>query len=653
MSPSLMQLAALLNIPLVPLILAKGVRLDRILFCLYVGLHVWASFSVRAEADAQALRVGMAALVWAMPVFNLFLCLQVHRANLLRTAQARGLTAALLPFSFLVAISFTAGYQPEVLGGELWFPRPFLPALVLMGMAMAMASLTVCWERCERGKAHETLERLYYLGIILWWLTFFFLLTRLIYSGDKVPLPLLQGGLAAHLAWLLGGYPLVFRGRFLEVKAHPSPQLVGRATQTIVVLGVLASLFWLEALARDRGISPHAVELAVAALLVAVLTLPMLPVGPLKAARRLLQRHLYLPEQDFALEVALYLQVLGGKERLEKILTHLQERLGATGVALYRPDRGGGYRLHLSTPMAEPVPVHLDGPPQGPQPGAFSSTACSMALDTDGGIMGYLVVLGEAGGLSWEEEGLLRFWSATLGLLLRELDWKEREQEREKMALFSQATSFLLHDAKNLAQLLELVLSNYQRLEESDRPAFMETALPGLHQARVRARRILEKLEAFHPSEVLVQEPVELRGLLEETVGELKASLNREEIVLASDLDAAPWMGDAQALRKVLENLVVNAVEATAGHGDIRVGLGRREGGYTIEVADEGPGVSPEERQRLFEPLFTTKRGGSGLGLYQAKILVERMGGRIGYRPNEGRGSVFYVWLDQRLDRGG
>ncbi|MGQ9653215.1 MAG: sensor histidine kinase [Thermodesulfobacteriota bacterium] len=654
MTPSIAQALALLNVPLVPLILARGLRLDRILFCVYLGLQASVPFLTQDWANAQAVRTGVASSVWALPVMNLFLCLQVHRANLLRTTGARAFTAAMLPFSLIVAASFTVGHELEILKGEIWFSRTLQPALVLLSMAMAMASLIVCWERCERGKAHELLERLFYLGIVLWWLTFFFLLTRMIYSGDRVSVGILQWMVAVHMVWLLGGYVLVFRGRFLEVKAHPSPQLVGRATQTILVLGALALLFWLEALARERGISPYAVETAVAAFLVAVLTLPMLPVGPARALRRLLQRHLYVPEQDFALEVALYLQVMGGQERLEKILGHLQGRLGATGVALYRPDRAGGFRLHLATPMPLAPPLHMDGPAQGHHmEGPDLPAARCIPLEAEEECMGYLMIFEMQEEPSWEDESLLRFWSATLGLLLRELDRKEREQEQERMTLFSQATSFLLHDAKNLAQLLDLVLSNYQRLEEQERLTFMEAALPGLHQARVRARRILEKLEAFHPTQVLVREPLDLREELEETVRELKATLGHGGIGFESHLQAARWTGDPQALRKVMENLVKNAVEATQGHGAIEVSLDRREGGYWIEVSDDGHGVSGEDRPRLFEPLFTTKRGGSGLGLYQAKVLVERMGGRIGYRPNEPKGSLFYVWLDRRADRRG
>ncbi len=654
MTASVTQVLALLNLPLIPLILARGLRLDRVLFCVYLGLHASASLITQDWTDTESLRTGMASLVWALPVMNLFLCLQLHRANLLRTAAARAITAVMLPFPLLVAASFTAGHELEILQGEMCFSRTFQPALVLMGMAMSMASLTVCWERCERGKAHEPLERLFYLGVILWWLTFFFLLTRMIYSGDRVPVRILQWIAGVHLVWLLGGYFLAFRGRFLEVKAHPSPQLVGRATQTILVLGALALLFWLEALARERGISPYTVEMAVAAFLVAVLTLPMLPVGPARAVRRLLQRHLYLPEQDFALEVALYLQVMGGQERLEKILGHLQGRLGATGVALYRPERGGGYRLHLATPTPFALPPHLEGPPKAHhKAGPTLPAARCIPLEADRECMGYLMIFEIERGLSWEEESLLRFWSATLGLLLRELDRKEREQEQERINLFSQATSFLLHDAKNLAQLLELVLSNYERLEEQERMSFMEAALPGLYQARVRARRILEKLEAFHPTEVLVREPLDLRKELQETVGEIQGSLGHEGVRFRSPLQAAPWRGDPQALRKVVENLVKNAVEATEGKGGIEVSLDEREGGYWIEVSDEGHGVSDEDRPRLFEPLFTTKRGGSGLGLYQAKVLVDRMGGGIGHRPNHPKGSVFHVWLDKRPDRRG
>ena len=64
-------------------------------------------------------------------------------------------------------------------------------------------------------------------------------------------------------------------------------------------------------------------------------------------------------------------------------------------------------------------------------------------------------------------------------------------------------------------------------------------------------------------------------------------------------------------------------------------------------MQDNGPGVKPEHRAKLFKPFFTTKPKGTGLGLYQAKVLLERMGHKIWYEPNPAKGSIFYVWFKE------
>ncbi len=107
---------------------------------------------------------------------------------------------------------------------------------------------------------------------------------------------------------------------------------------------------------------------------------------------------------------------------------------------------------------------------------------------------------------------------------------------------------------------------------------------------------------------------------------------------------------DAVSLRRVVENLVANAVAAVEGEGgEVAVSLGE-EGGdgpprYRLTVADDGPGIAEEVRARVFEPFFTTRREGTGLGLAIARRLVTDVGGRIVLESEEGRGTRVHVIL--------
>ena len=107
---------------------------------------------------------------------------------------------------------------------------------------------------------------------------------------------------------------------------------------------------------------------------------------------------------------------------------------------------------------------------------------------------------------------------------------------------------------------------------------------------------------------------------------------------------------DALSLRRVIENLVANAVAAVEERGgEVRVTLDELDGdappGYRLTVADEGPGIPSELRARVFEPFFTSRREGTGLGLAIARRLVTDVGGRIVLESEQGRGTRVHVIL--------
>jgi two-component system sensor kinase FixL len=106
-----------------------------------------------------------------------------------------------------------------------------------------------------------------------------------------------------------------------------------------------------------------------------------------------------------------------------------------------------------------------------------------------------------------------------------------------------------------------------------------------------------------------------------------------------------PVTGDAELLKIAVQNLILNAVHATGGRGAIRVAAVMTNGGCEITVADNGPGIPLDVREKLFTPFFTTKARGTGLGLSTAKRLIEAQGGAINLDcPREG-GTVVTLQL--------
>ena len=104
-------------------------------------------------------------------------------------------------------------------------------------------------------------------------------------------------------------------------------------------------------------------------------------------------------------------------------------------------------------------------------------------------------------------------------------------------------------------------------------------------------------------------------------------SLKNLEVDVAGT--APPVLADAEMLKIVFQNLLVNSAHAMHGHGKIDVAIGTIDGSCQIAFTDTGPGIPPEIRDKIFTPFFTTKSRGSGLGLATAKRIVEAHQGEL------------------------
>jgi PAS domain S-box-containing protein len=158
------------------------------------------------------------------------------------------------------------------------------------------------------------------------------------------------------------------------------------------------------------------------------------------------------------------------------------------------------------------------------------------------------------------------------------------------------------------------------------------------------------KLEAGQVE--LEAQPFSVEQLVEEATGLVAIQAAGKGLDIRTRLDPAtpPLLtGDVARLRQVLLNFLSNAVKFT-GEGSVTVRTRWRDGRLRLSVADTGPGIAPESRQRLFERFSQAEtsinrtHGGTGLGLAISKAIIELMGGQVGLRSRPGRGSVF--WLE-------
>ena len=124
------------------------------------------------------------------------------------------------------------------------------------------------------------------------------------------------------------------------------------------------------------------------------------------------------------------------------------------------------------------------------------------------------------------------------------------------------------------------------------------------------------------------------------------------ELELAEGVDSLLVPGVAKLLRRLVRNLLENARRygGAAGTAGITVIVGREDGNAVLRVCDRGPGVPPEQRERIFEPFYrlpgaSEREGGVGLGLALVKSIAERHGGSVGCEAREGGGACFTVRL--------
>jgi signal transduction histidine kinase len=137
---------------------------------------------------------------------------------------------------------------------------------------------------------------------------------------------------------------------------------------------------------------------------------------------------------------------------------------------------------------------------------------------------------------------------------------------------------------------------------------------------------------------------LELNSAVSEVMRALSHDIDEKKIILETKGDSISIEADEQLLRQVLFNLLLNAIQAVNGAGEIQVVTGRQNATEAfLEIRDNGPGVPPERRKEIFKPYFTTHQKGTGLGLAVVQQIVLAHGWEIECLPNEPKGAVFRI----------
>jgi signal transduction histidine kinase len=214
----------------------------------------------------------------------------------------------------------------------------------------------------------------------------------------------------------------------------------------------------------------------------------------------------------------------------------------------------------------------------------------------------------------------------------------------------SQLMVGLAHEIRNPLNALRLNLHMAERVHRQEAWLPEEELSAVLRESTrevERIRDLMHEMLGYTRSEPIQDEDFDLISEVLETLSLLKQVMEDDQITLTTQFPAcsAPVRMNRARLRQVLLNLLNNAREATGPGGRVHVQMTAARGAFELTIEDDGPGVPADVRQRIFEPFFSTKEQGMGLGLALVRRFVEEGGGDVHCESDGRSGSRFHVRL--------
>ena len=220
---------------------------------------------------------------------------------------------------------------------------------------------------------------------------------------------------------------------------------------------------------------------------------------------------------------------------------------------------------------------------------------------------------------------------------------KERNERDERLMAMGEMAARISHEIKNPLGSMELFLSMLQssKLKKADRK-YVDYILFGVKTVD----RIINNILSYTRPKTVCMKKGELYDMVRDTLEFMSISINAREIEVDFHVSCKGKSSfDPDLMKLVVMNLISNAVEAIDRNGRIKVDI-KENGKYAVLIiGDNGPGMPEEIRKNIFNPFYTTKDKGVGLGLFIVYNIVKAHGGYIEVESAEGSGSTFLIYV--------
>ena len=217
----------------------------------------------------------------------------------------------------------------------------------------------------------------------------------------------------------------------------------------------------------------------------------------------------------------------------------------------------------------------------------------------------------------------------------------EEYVKQEKLALLGELSARLVHDVRNpltvIKNAVSLMRLKHPHLTQDENDLFEK-----IDDSTERIVLQINDVLNFIKQPILKKDLTSLNTILKSMIPEMKIPQNVTVVLPAKDYQLSC---DAEKIRIVFENMIINAIQAMNSSGSIDITSYHDPEYVVIEIHDTGPGIPQEYEKKIFDPLFTTKQTGTGLGLVSCKNIIEAHGGNVEIKRSGNTGATFLIKL--------